>query len=1107
MQAPDPQAGLKLADQLIAAAKEEGATFLDLGNLGLNGIPNSLVTLKDQLTGISFGTGYADASGAEQSNGYKYGKNRISNFAMLGEFPLLNSLSLVDMEFATVTQIEHLRNLKVLNLKGTGSISLDSLAMLGGLTWLSLENCDINNLNALYFLPHLQSIDLKGTKGADLGIFSKCPFDHLVLLNLSNVPRNSSELNSLSGLKSLERLYLGSCALKDIEGLKTLTNLKTLSLRYNKIVDLRPLANLTGLGELHLSGNRITDISPIADLKNLTDLSLRRNKVSDISPLANCTRLEKLRLNQNQIQDASPLSNLTSLKRLAIKQNPLGSLKFLTSLKSLIYIGLSDTGIEDLAPLAGLVNLRRLNISGNPVKDLTPLRGWFRDNGDRIRIVLNGKEIAGTSFYLVVDAITMVNPPRQYLEHGVPAVLSYWDRQDEFTDRKIDQETLYELKLIIVGNSNSGKSTLVHYLTNRRLPAQALCSTHGLTYSSWQPDWKIDDQEITVNIIDFGGQEYYHGTHHMLFSRGAIYLLLWNPGTNENRMIDTPVGDRTTNALIRHFNIRYWLNAIEIYSGSLNKTETVDGSAKKYITPVLLVQTYEDKYGKCFLNLRKIQEAYDQLFDSVCISLGDGQVSGLEILHCQLEAMVKRMAGQMQVRYPADWIRIKRHIEDNEENYQILTIPQFRQYFGLDYSDEEARMLCISLNFWGVALYRYRTDESDVVIINPQNFTARVNKILTDDVRKNNGLVTQEALDAALGKDRSMTGAFIRVLKMYNILFELPAPNGHPRYIAPMYLAETPDYIRLLMTGFVAYYQIRYEDYFHKGILLECFKLLGDKLYVEDNLYLYWQWGIVLKKGGRVICIEFDKDDLSTVQIKMIRNGNEQLGDDELLDHIFAAFRQINDDRYASGIELSTDGTNFAPKSWLLKQMELEHEKVDIGRTLYATKDFLFLLSAGEKPQTRKRVFVSYSSKDADSMQLLSMHLETYRKAKKITYWHDLQLRAAEQWDERIREEMENADILIMLLSPAYLGSDYIVDKEIPLALRHAAKVPATKTVAWVLIKPCRYEIFPEIAAYTVYPLKATTPGETAARQRAVSEGPEEPDRIWTRLVSEILEK
>jgi len=58
-----------------------------------------------------------------------------------------------------------------------------------------------------------------------------------------------------------------------------------------------------------------------------------------------------------------------------------------------------------------------------------------------------------------------------------------------------------------------------------------------------------------------------------------------------------------------------------------------------------------------------------------------------------------------------------------------------------------------------------------------------------------------------------------------------------------------------------------------------------------------------------------------------------------------------------------------------------------------------------------------------------------------------------------------------------------------------------------VLIKPCRYEIFPEIAAYTVYPLKATTPGETAARQRAVSEGPEDPDRIWTRLVSEILEK
>ncbi|WP_431213619.1 leucine-rich repeat domain-containing protein [Puia sp. P3] len=372
MQAPDSQAGLRLADQLIAAAKADGANFIDLGNLGLNAIPSSLLMLKDQLSGISFGSAYVDANGVERSNSYKFGKNWISSFEMLSEFPLLNSLSLAEMEISGVAQIGPLQNLKTLDLRGGGGISLDGLPLLGALTWLSLQDRSINSLNALYFLQSLRTINLKGTTGADLGIFTKAPFAHLTSLNLSNVPRTGADLHCLSGLTSLERLYLGSCGLKDIDGLATLKNLKTLSLRYNKIGDLRSLTELTALEELHLSGNRITTISPIANLRQLTDLSLRRNQVSDISALAGCTRLEKLRLNQNQIQDASPLSNITTLKRLAIKQNPLRSLSFLTKLKSLIYIGLSETGIEDLTPLAGLTHLRRLNISGNPVKDLTP---------------------------------------------------------------------------------------------------------------------------------------------------------------------------------------------------------------------------------------------------------------------------------------------------------------------------------------------------------------------------------------------------------------------------------------------------------------------------------------------------------------------------------------------------------------------------------------------------------------------------------------------------------------------------------------------------------------------------------------------------------------
>jgi|GEM_PF-3953974 len=101
---------------------------------------------------------------------------------------------------------------------------------------------------------------------------------------------------------------------------------------------------------------------------------------------------------------------------------------------------------------------------------------------------------------------------------------------------------------------------------------------------------------------------------------------------------------------------------------------------------------------------------------------------------------------------------------------------------------------------------------------------------------------------------------------------------------------------------------------------------------------------------------------------------------------------------------------------------------------------------------------------------------------------------------------MENANILIMLLSPNYLATDYIVNTEIPIASGYPDAAVRTKQVFWVLLEPCGYEAFDDIAKCPVYPLKEIGPGSSKATQLAITEYPNV-SRQWVKLLKRILDE
>lgn len=79
-----------------------------------------------------------------------------------------------------------------------------------------------------------------------------------------------------------------------------------------------------------------------------------------------------------------------------------------------------------------------------------------------------------------------------------------------------------------------------------------------------------------------------------------------------------------------------------------------------------------------------------------------------------------------------------------------------------------------------------------------------------------------------------------------------------------------------------------------------------------------------------------------------------------------------------------------------------------------------------------RKVFISYSHKDAELFAELMLHLEPFRQEMLLQPWSDREIGPSESWSRRIREEMEGADAALLLVSPYFLASKFITEEEVP---------------------------------------------------------------------------
>ncbi|WP_169617268.1 COR domain-containing protein [Nodosilinea sp. P-1105] len=1026
------------AERRIQAALESGATELDLSSLGLTAIPESLEKLvnltrlyldSNQLTAIPDSLGKL-VSLMELS----LFENQLTEIPeSLGQLTNLTQLHLDSNQLTTIPQsLGKLANLTELSLYQNQLTTIpDSLGKLANLTKLSLFENQLTAIpESLGKLASLTELSLANNKliaiPESLGKITNLTQLYLHYNELTAIPESLGQIANLTEL-SLFKNQLNVVP----ESLGQLANLMELDLSQNQLMaipdSLGQLANLT---ELDLSQNQLTAIpDSLGQLANLTRLYLHQNQLTvipdSLGQLANLTRLY---LHQNQLTVIpDSLGQLTNLIRLSLSKNQLtaipDSLGRLTNLTELsLYQNQLTIIPESLGQLANLTELyldknqlttipafvekltklERLDITHN---GLSILPNFLLNLSSLKTLLLHGNKKLGIS-----DEV--LGPTDQDVNNGATAanpqdILNYYFRVLAHC------QPLNESKLILVGFGAVGKTSLANRLIYQNFDPKS-AKTEGIQITQW-PITLNDSEDITLHVWDFGGQEIMHSTHQFFLTERSLYLLVLN-GRQGHEDADA----------------EYWLELIQGFGGS---------------SPVLVV-------------LNKIQEhpfdvnrgALQQKFPNIRGFLQTDCETGFGI--DQLRAAIERETDALEhLRdpFPASWVAIKDRLSAMAQNY--ISFEQYRELCKTDgetdYGAQDS--LAVHLHSLGIAL-NYKDDPRlrDTHVLNPYWVTSGIYTLLNaDELAHAKGEMEAACLGRHLDSQNyppERHGFLLELMRKFELCFRFQ--DDEHRYLIPDLLdkqqpAAAAEFDLAQCLNFRYEYPILPEGLLPRFIV---------RTHVLSQHQLRWRTGVILTFEGNRALVKADPQDRCVA----ISVDGPMASRRRLLAVIRSDFERIHRSFKFTPKELvPVPGHPDVTVDYkeLLVREEHRQTSFDVftgeGLISLNVRDLLNGVDLeGSRPPTiamdrhsqALRLFYSYSHKDETLRDELETHLKLLQRQGLIQPWHDRRILPGDEWAGDIDDNLNRADIILLLISADFIASDYCYDLEMKRAMeRHQA--------------------------------------------------------------------
>jgi internalin A len=739
----------------------------------------------------------------------------------------------------------------------------------------------------------------------------------------------------------------------------------------------------------------------------------RKKEVTDGSIKA-LARIEEARRSEATVLDLSELSltelpesigQLTALQELSLRGNKLTELpESIGQLIALQSLYLDNNKLTELPESIGqLTALQSLYLSGNKLAELPESFGNLKGL-EELYLHGNGAlglplEVLGATFDDYINNRGNPAKPDEIIEY-------YFQVQRS-------KRPLNEAKLILVGRGGVGKTSLVNRLNDKPF-RKGERKTEGIKITEWTLQLN-NAEDVRLNIWDFGGQEIMHATHQFFLTQRSLYLLVLN-GREGGEDEDA----------------EYWLKSIESFGGE---------------SPVIVVLN-KIKEHPFDLNRLGLQRKYPAIREFIKTDCKDG--TGIKELRKAIERETDRLE-HLRDPFPSSWFSIKERLAGTRKNY--LSYDEYRKLcIKLGEKDKNLQeLLTAYLHNLGIAL-NYKDDPrlQDTHVLNPRWVTNGIYKILNSDkLEKQKGEIRLGDLADILEErkyPKKMHNFLFDLMKKFDLCFSFP--NDPARYLIPELLdkqepLEAQEFEQKSCLNFQYHYSVLPEGLLPRFIV---------RTHVLSEGLPRWRTGVMLEFEGNRALVRADAQDK---RIFISVSGTDS-GRRRLLAVIRSDFERIHRDLRNQPEEMVPlpDHPNVVMGYKKLLTME-EHgvtgfpEVVDgqvINVNTYELLNGVDLKVVQRKgkaiipPERPVRLFYSYSHKDENLRNRLETHLKLMQREGLIETWHDRKIGAGEEWKRKIDENIERADIILLLISSDFMASDYCYEKEMKRALeRHEA--------------------------------------------------------------------
>jgi internalin A len=651
----------------------------------------------------------------------------------------------------------------------------------------------------------------------------------------------------------------------------------------------------------------------------------------------------------------------------------------------------------------------------------------------------------GTNGIFIQDC-PLIHPPPEIAQQGNAAILNYFrEREQQGTD------TLYEAKMLVVGEGGSGKTSLIRrlYQTDLPLPPKE-DTTKGIDIH--RHDFRMPNgKDFRLNVWDFGGQEIYHATHQFFLTKRSLYILLDN--------------SRSDHKTVHDEGFRYWLEVID------NLSEH---------SPVLIFQNMDGGRSK-EVDMPGIKGQFDNVKE---IYRGD-------LLHDRDSVRPLREAVEFYVKnlphigeqLPKKWIDIRHDLEVRAEQDAYISQDDYFKIYEKHLPFDRDKALWLSRYLHDLGVFLHFQDEPALrktVVLQNQWATEAVFKVLDDEqVKAARGRFTLADCDRiwAASTYADMHGELLALMVKFELCYQLrdtqPGPDA---WLTPGLLsASKPDTLRDWAQPGDLVLRYHYTTFKPKG--------LPNRLMVRMNRYVQdisraWRNGAYFQDSGNELLVE---EPYNTSEIVLRARGKDPkalltliAADLDALNSGFGSLREKVKKKIPCICSVCKTRVNphFYDYDNLLYRRErgkrtaecdISFEEVSVAGLLEGvfSKKNQHTQNQEDMPTPTRplRAFFSYSKSDKALLEDFKKATAALRRQNLLEAWDDSHIVAGDEWDDEIKTALREADIIFLLLSQDFLATDYIWDEEIKEAMRrHEAR---EARVVPILLRPCDWKGMP----------------------------------------------